>query len=112
MLLTQEIRKKNEEFRTFALETLSKLDKTTDKNGNYLPMKLMFYNGGESWICYYPMFHDHIIICEISGVSRQKFHKILSNKESTIKYIQRLGDIIYVGLYEYHDNPDIITEIL
>jgi hypothetical protein len=112
MLTIHQIQKYNEEAKNAALDTFLKLNKTIDKNGNYLPMKLGIGNNSEVWIFYYPIQFDRIIIREVSGACCPlEYHKILSDKESCITYLKNLWDIIYVGLYQDPNNPDMITEI-
>jgi hypothetical protein len=96
-----------------ALDAFSKLNKKTDKNGNYLSMTIKYYGTFEAYICSFPMsiLSDHFIIYDDSTYKPQWKETKVFSREKTIKFIKGIPQIEYIGLQEDSENPDIITEL-
>lgn len=88
-----------------AISTFSKLDKRTNRDGNYLHMQIYINDNVRSYICLSPILSKHAIIHhEYDGNAKLDYTEILPCKR-VLSYINDLDSITYVGLC-VSQNPD------
>ena len=99
-----------ENAKVIALQAFTKLDKTTDTDGNYLHMQISFTKKYRAYIFLCPKLNDHFIIHEEYDDDHGLNNTRVMFKKHVFHYILRLPAIDYVGLREDPTDSDKITK--
>jgi hypothetical protein len=109
--------KASDEEKKCLYETLAKLTKQTDINGNYLAAQISFGDNCRSFVCLCPTLRaGYVVHTEYDLHPYLSGTEVISKKFVVDDYIDTIAvsannNITYIGIHEDVDNRDVISEV-